>query len=123
MTYRHDRTTSGVRNAEMKWTNHSNLSVYGVRLEGWPTSIPMQNPSTLSTGQNRELRDALLCGTLKFCRINPEASTSDGGNTSCGPIGSSSDLSWAISEEFNIPVRSFPLRLGHTAVSNAICKY
>ncbi|KAI0250194.1 hypothetical protein BJV78DRAFT_1220337 [Lactifluus subvellereus] len=117
------RTTSGVRNAEMKWTNHSNLSVYGVRLEGWPTSIPMQNPSTLSISQNRGLRDALLCGTLKFCSINSEASTSDGGNTSCGPVGSSNDLSWAISEEFNIPVRSFPLRLGHTLVSNAICKY
>ncbi|KAH9972867.1 hypothetical protein BGW80DRAFT_1313037 [Lactifluus volemus] len=98
------RTTSGVRNAEMKWTNHDNVNVYGVRLEGWPTSIPMQNPSSLSTSQNRLLRDALICGTLRFCRINPEGSTSDGGNTSCGPVGSSSDLSWAIAEEFNPPV-------------------
>ncbi|KAH9994823.1 hypothetical protein BJV77DRAFT_934323, partial [Russula vinacea] len=59
-------STSGIRNAEMKWTNHGNLSVYGVRLEGWPTNIPMQNPSTLTTGQNRELKDALASGILKF---------------------------------------------------------
>jgi hypothetical protein len=89
----------------MKWTNHGNLSVYGVRLEGWPTSIPMQNPSTLSTNQNRELRDALAGGTLKFCRINIETSTPfDATSTSYGPTGNSSDLSWAISEEFNTPV-------------------
>jgi hypothetical protein len=117
---RYDRSTSGVRNAEMKWTNHDNLDVYSVRLEGWPTEIPMQNPSTLSINQNRVLRDALICGTLKFCPINPETSTPDGGNTSYEPVGSPSDLSWAISEEFNIPVRRFPLRFSHTLVSNMI---
>lgn len=99
------RSTSGIRNAEMKWTNHANLSVYGVRLEGWPTSIPMQNPSTLSTNQNRELRDALASGTLRFCRINTETSTAfDSTTTSYEPTGNSSDLSWAISDEFNTPV-------------------
>jgi hypothetical protein len=92
----------------MKWTNHGNLSVYGVRLEGWPTTIPMQNPSTLSTSQNRELRDALAGGNLKFCRINTETSTPfDATTTFYGPTGNSSDLSWAISEEFNTPVRCF----------------
>ena len=113
----HDRSTSGIRNAEMKWTNHGNLSVYGVRLEGWPTSIPMQNPSTLSTGQNRELRDALASGTLKFCRINTETSTPFDATTSYEPSGNSSDLSWAISEEFNTPVRHF-LRMYQFLVSN-----
>jgi hypothetical protein len=112
MTHRHDRSTSGIRNAEMKWTNHGNLSVYGVRLEGWPTSIPMQNPSTLSTSQNRDLRDALASGTLKFCRINTETATPfDATATSCGSTGNSSDLSWAIMEEFNTPVRCFLLRV------------
>ncbi|KAH9960846.1 hypothetical protein BC827DRAFT_366960 [Russula dissimulans] len=99
------RSTSGIRNAEMKWTNHSNLSVYGVRLEGWPTNIPMQNPSTLSTSQNRELRDALASGALTFCRISAETSSpSDSVTTSCGPAGNSGDLSWAIVEEFTNPV-------------------
>jgi len=112
ITHSHYRSTSGIRNAEMKWTNHSNLSVYGVRLEGWPTNIPMQNPSTLSTSQNRELRDALASGTLKFCRINAETSSpSDSVATSCGPAGNSGDWSWAIVEEFNNPVRGFLLQV------------
>lgn len=111
MACRHDRATSGIRQAEMKWTNHGNLSVYGVRLEGWPSSIPMQNPSTLSSSQNRALRDALSNGTLKFCRINAEASTSSvSGETSYGSAGNLSDLSWVISDDFS--VRSFtPLAL------------
>jgi hypothetical protein len=124
ITLRHDRSTSGIRNAEMKWTNHGNLSVYGVRLEGWPASIPMQNPSTLSTSQNRELRDALTSGTLRFFRINAEtATTSDVAISSSGPTGNSSDLSWAIVEEFTTPVRSFLLRMGRILVSNTICGY
>ena len=123
VTRRHDRSTSGIRNAEMKWTNHGNLSVYGVRLEGWPTSIPMQNPSTLSTSQNRELRDALASGILKFCRINTETPTPfDATTTPYGPTGNSSDLSWAISEEFNTPVRYFLYMYGILA-SNTACGY
>jgi hypothetical protein len=111
MTRLHDdRSTSGVRNAEMKWTNHGNLNVYGVRLEGWPAGIPMQNPSTLSTSQNRELRDALASGTLRFCRINVETSvTPDDATPSYGPAGNPSDLSWAIVEEYTTPVRGFLL--------------
>jgi len=121
ITHRHDRLTSGIRNSEMKWTNHGNLSVYGVRLEGWPTSIPMQNPSTLSTSQNRELRDALASGTLKFCRINTETPPFDATSTSCGPTGNSSDLSWAISDEFNTSVRCFFLHMDRILVSNTVC--
>lgn len=108
----------------MKWTNHGNLSVYGVRLEGWPAGIPMQNPSTLSTGQNRELRDALASGTLRFCRINVETSvTSDAATPSCGLAGNSSDLSWAIVEEFTTPVRGFLLHIDRISVSNIIRGY
>ncbi|KAH9068412.1 hypothetical protein EDB83DRAFT_2222701 [Lactarius deliciosus] len=103
------RPTSGVRQAEMKWTNHGNLSVYGVRLEGWPSSIPMQNPSTLSSSQNRALRDALSNGTLKFCRIHTESSTSVAGDTFYGPTGNLGDLSWVISDGYDDPVRSLPL--------------
>ncbi|KAI9439967.1 hypothetical protein H4582DRAFT_1564071 [Lactarius indigo] len=79
------RATSGIRQAEMKWTNHGNLSVYGVRLEG-------------------HLRDALSNGTLKFCRINTEPSTSSvAGETSYGPAGNFGDLSWVISEGYDDP--------------------
>jgi hypothetical protein len=121
ITRRHDRSTSGIRNAEMKWTNHGNLSVYGVRLEGWPTNIPMQNPSTLTTGQNRELKDALASGILKFCRINTETSTPlDATATSCGSNGNSSDLSWAIMEEFNTPVRCFLLRRIDSSLTQSV---
>ncbi|KAH9002982.1 hypothetical protein EDB86DRAFT_2894346 [Lactarius hatsudake] len=114
MACHHDRATSGIRQAEMKWTNHGNLSVYGVRLEGWPSSIPMQNPSTLSSSQNRALRDALSNGTLKFCRIHTESSTSSvAGETFYGPTGNLGDLSWVISDGYDDPVRSLPLlRLG-----------
>ena len=108
MACRNDRATSGIRQAEMKWTNHGNLSVYGVRLEGWPSSIPMQNPSTLPSSQNRALRDALSNGTLKFCRINTEPSTPPvSGETSYGSAGNLSDMSWVISEGYDFPVRSF----------------
>ncbi|KAF8206402.1 hypothetical protein K438DRAFT_1525392, partial [Mycena galopus ATCC 62051] len=41
------RSTSGVRNAEMKWTNPALLATYGVYLVGWPPTIPAQNPSSL----------------------------------------------------------------------------
>lgn len=63
------RTTSGIRNAEMKWTDHSKLSTYGVRLVGWPDSVPMRNPSTLSVAQNTLVRQALDAGTMYFERM------------------------------------------------------
>ncbi|KAI0264417.1 hypothetical protein BC834DRAFT_882965 [Gloeopeniophorella convolvens] len=94
------RATSGVRNAEMKWTNHGNLSVYGVRLEGWPADIPMQNPSTLSTSQNKELRDALSRGSLRFCRLDSDRPTSSITTSAThGSTTDANDFSWAISEE------------------------
>jgi len=113
------RATSGIRQAEMKWTNHTNLSVYGVRLEGWPSSIPMQNPSTLSSSQNRELRDALSNGTLKFCRINAEASASlVSGETSYGSAGNLNDLSWVISEGYDFPVP----HVSHAPAERVACR-
>lgn len=57
---------SGVRTAEMKWTNPERLDVYGVRLVGWPEGVPSQNPSSLKAGQNRLLLDALQKGTMRF---------------------------------------------------------
>ncbi|RPD74796.1 hypothetical protein L226DRAFT_571079 [Lentinus tigrinus ALCF2SS1-7] len=60
------RTASGIRNAEMKWTNHSKLDIYGVRLVGWPENVPRQNPSTLSVAQNKLLLDLLNEGKISF---------------------------------------------------------
>ncbi|KAI0787666.1 hypothetical protein C8Q74DRAFT_1253160 [Fomes fomentarius] len=64
------RVTSGIRNAEMKWTNHSNLDVYGVRIVGWPDDVPQQNPSTLSVAQNRLILELLNGGKLHFVHMD-----------------------------------------------------
>ncbi|KAI0635935.1 hypothetical protein C8Q77DRAFT_1270176 [Trametes polyzona] len=64
------RAASGIRTAEMKWTNHSKLDVYGVRVVGWPASIPLQNPSTLSVAQNKLLLDMLGTGQITFRRLD-----------------------------------------------------
>lgn len=50
----------------MKWTNPERLDVYGVRLVGWPLSIPSQNPSSLKLNQNRQLLELLEDGTMRF---------------------------------------------------------
>ncbi|KAH9838478.1 uncharacterized protein C8Q71DRAFT_751459 [Rhodofomes roseus] len=63
------RAASGVRNAEMKWTDHSKLDVYGIRVVGWPPSVPPQNPSTLSVAQNKEVLEALRKGRMYFERM------------------------------------------------------
>ncbi|PIL35579.1 hypothetical protein GSI_02307 [Ganoderma sinense ZZ0214-1] len=63
------RTVSGVRKAEMKWTNHAKLVVYKVRINGWPDNIPVQNPSVLSSTQNKLLLELLREGKLYFSRL------------------------------------------------------
>ncbi|KAK0469662.1 uncharacterized protein EV420DRAFT_1472847 [Desarmillaria tabescens] len=63
------RTASGIRNAEMKWTNPDRLATYGVTLVGWPSTVPLVNPSSLKASQNKELLTLLENGTMKFVRI------------------------------------------------------
>lgn len=63
------RLASGVRNAEMKWTNPERLDTYGVRLVGWPPDIPPQNPSTLKVNQNKQLLEAFKSGAARFERL------------------------------------------------------
>lgn len=63
------KTASGVRNAEMKWTNPERLDAYGVRLVGWPPDIPSLNPSTLRVSQNRQLLEAFQTGIARFVRL------------------------------------------------------
>lgn len=92
------RTVSGVRHAEMKWTNHSRLSLYGVALIGWPEHIPTQNPSTLKTSLNKQLLQLLKDGTMYFVRIAsaPEQPTMTASNQESE---SSESLSWAIHDD------------------------
>jgi len=53
----------------MRWKNQGNLETYGVRLVGWPATIPMQNPSTLSAAQNSQILNAINEGTMQFLPI------------------------------------------------------
>ncbi len=69
-----NRVASGVRNAEMKWTNHSKLDNYGIHVVGWPSDVPMQNPSSLSTAQNKLILDAIMHGDLRFLPLDTNAS-------------------------------------------------
>ncbi|GJE88642.1 hypothetical protein PsYK624_047250 [Phanerochaete sordida] len=66
------RAASGVRTAEMKWSNHANLAAYGVELRGWPPDVPVRNPSLLSAAQNQAVLDALHSGAMRFRRIGQE---------------------------------------------------
>ena len=95
-----------MRNAEMKWTNHSKLSVYGVRLNGWPDGVPVQSPSTFSVAQNRLLLDLLHEGKLHFSRLDgvtiPEANFGEDGILSEGDENAifedSIDYTWGFGE-------------------------
>ncbi|KAK7050994.1 hypothetical protein VNI00_005106 [Paramarasmius palmivorus] len=62
------RSVSGIRNAEMKWTQPERLCIYGVCLVGWPPDIPAQNPSSLNSNQNKRLLELFQNGTLKFVK-------------------------------------------------------
>ncbi|KAF9476707.1 hypothetical protein BDN70DRAFT_882098 [Pholiota conissans] len=95
------RTTSGVRNAEMKWTNPEKLDIYGVRLVGWPEGIPAQNPSTMKVSQNKILHEALQNGTMRFERVVPERQDSRLGDD--GTREANDDFSWAYDVEAHPP--------------------
>lgn len=89
----------------MKWTNHSNLYVYGVRIDGWPEDIPQQNPSTLSTAHNRRILDLLNEGKLSFVRFGnaaaanvPETADEVPEQDEDAIFEDSIDYSWAVGE-------------------------
>lgn len=105
------RSASGVRNAEMKWSNHERLDIYGVTLVGWPSDIPVQNPSSLKLNQNKQLLEALENGTMRFEKVAPSISTSNPHVTEPSPTDDmppppedleTDSFSWAIQYEGNI---------------------
>ncbi|KAI0078824.1 hypothetical protein K474DRAFT_1660007 [Panus rudis PR-1116 ss-1] len=93
------REASGNHEAEMKWSKHSNLSMYGIRLEGWPDDVPKQNPSSLNMAQNKAILDALKSGTLRFVRL--ESSREEQSSSQ-----STSPDAAATSEPYDIPAFS-----------------
>ncbi|KAF8149910.1 hypothetical protein B0H34DRAFT_618062, partial [Crassisporium funariophilum] len=106
------RLASGVRSAEMKWTNPERLDdVYGVRLVGWPEGIPSQNPSTLKVSQNKLLLEAIQNGTMRFERLamsDPIASKLDNEEVADGPSRTDGDdgredFSWAYDADARPP--------------------
>ncbi|CDO73723.1 hypothetical protein BN946_scf185015.g51 [Trametes cinnabarina] len=100
------RKASGIRNAEMKWTNHSKLDVYGVRIVGWPDQMPLQNPSSLSVAQNQLVFNMLGSGRIRFERLDGGQAAgddiSDGSRSFHGEedamFEDSIDYSWAFTD-------------------------
>lgn len=73
--------------------------MYGVRLVGWPEGVPSQNPSSLKSGQNKLLLDALQKGTMRFQRLSHVPSIVESEGTK-GPADitadeATEDFSWA----------------------------
>jgi hypothetical protein len=65
------RESTRIRDAEMKWTKPQSLeSSYGIKLMGWPPSIPFQNPSNNNMESNRLLLDGFVNGSIKFVRLS-----------------------------------------------------
>jgi hypothetical protein len=96
-----ERNISGIRNAEMKWTQHSRLDIYGVCLVGWPEDIPTQNPSTLKAHQNKRLLDLFKSGTLKFVRtLQLPQSAQVEQDTPPPPIATTDTFSWAVHDQY-----------------------
>lgn len=67
------RETSGIADAEMKWTRPESLiQSYGVKIVGWPNpteedeGIPMRNPSNNNAKQNRRLLEMAEKGDLRI---------------------------------------------------------
>ncbi|KIM84820.1 hypothetical protein PILCRDRAFT_5867 [Piloderma croceum F 1598] len=95
------RTASGIRTAEMKWSNHDRLSTHDVRLVGWPPSIPQQNPSAMTAAQNKLLLEALADGSMRFEKIGAhkqlveEVGQDDVGIRGAVPSQQTADISWA----------------------------
>lgn len=97
---------SGNRTAEMKWSNHDRLSVYNVRLIGWPSSIPQLNPSSMTVVQNKLLLQALADGRMKFERINAAWQLQPVSELKRGSIEESqenTDISWAYEDKQSGP--------------------
>lgn len=84
----------------MKWTDHSKLeAAYMIRVIGWPSSVPLQNPSSLSVAQNKQVLEDLRNGSMRFERTaqtsRSHTGTSSSREASGAAVDESMDISWA----------------------------
>ncbi|KAJ8072512.1 hypothetical protein PM082_016071 [Marasmius tenuissimus] len=98
------RAVSGIRNAEMKWTNPDRLYTYGVSLTGWPSDVPCQNPSNLTLSQNKRLLGLLQNGTLCFVKTVVDPSAPPPSSVSIEETQEETDalFAWAIQDDVAI---------------------
>ena len=85
--------------------------MYGVRLVGWPSSIPAHNPSSLKLPQNKQLLECLQNGTMRFEKTlaapgSPGGSTADVTNSE--EAEAIDDFSWAYDPDGGGPFVCFP---------------
>ncbi|KAF9450899.1 hypothetical protein P691DRAFT_424043 [Macrolepiota fuliginosa MF-IS2] len=92
------RTVSGIRKAEMKWANPERLSLYGVRMIGWPSDIPAANPSSLKASQNQKLLELVEQGELRFEKTTITGLEAHGTSQSTSDV-AADDFSWAYDAE------------------------
>ncbi|EAU85478.2 hypothetical protein CC1G_06379 [Coprinopsis cinerea okayama7 len=112
------RSVSGIRTAEMKWTNPERLDLYGVRLVGWPPNIPSQNPSTLKVNQNKQLLDSFKSGATKFERL--AITEQEPRSTSLPVENPSEDFSWAYDPDAVLPgTDNLPTHSTHPSTSTS----
>ncbi|CAA7266994.1 unnamed protein product [Cyclocybe aegerita] len=103
------RRASGIRNAEMKWTNPERLDAFGVRLVGWPEGVPAQNPSSLKVSQNKILLEAIQSGTMRFEKLSNAQNVGSGeviegrSPSRADGDGVDEDFSWAYDADAGSP--------------------
>ena len=97
------RSASGVRSAEMKWTNPEKLDAYGVRLVGWPEGVPAQNPSSFKVSQNKVLLEALRNGSMRFEKIVPDTPMQEEASSKADEDNPQEDFSWAYDADASPP--------------------
>lgn len=75
--------------------------MYGVRLVGWPEGVPSQNPSSLKSGQNRSLLDALQNGMMRFERLSHVGSGRSKNPEDASTVANemAEDFSWAYDDD------------------------
>jgi hypothetical protein len=87
----------------MKWSNPERLSLYGVRMIGWPPDIPAANPSSLKSSQNQRLLELVEQGELRFEKtMMTGMETLAPVETMEGTSSTAEDFSWAYDADGNV---------------------
>ena len=66
----------------MKWSKPEKLSAYGVSMEGWPSDVPIRNPSQMSQQEIIRIYELISNKEIRFQRITSnDPSQSDPGKS------------------------------------------